>query len=253
MQMKKIVAIGGGTNSFRVVGKKIETTSIDQEIIQLSGKQNPQVLFIPTAMSDAEEYIQAFVNYFGQLGCRVDSLLLIRESALYQEISKKIFSADIIYVGGGNTLMMMRLWRKFGIDVLLKQAYERGVVMSGVSAGAICWFELGNSDSRKFKNPEADYIKVRGLGLVKALVCPHYDGEADRQISLKKMMKKTAGVAIALDDFCAIEIIDDRYRVLSSRQGGQAYKVYWNKNQFFHEAIALSRDFMLLEQLIRKR
>ena len=89
-------------------------------------------------------------------------------------------SADIIYVGGGNILKMMTLWRKLKVDELLNEARAKGIILCGISAGSICWFNYGNSDSRKFKNPNADYIKVTGLGFINAIHCPHYDTESKR-------------------------------------------------------------------------
>ena len=77
-----------------------------------------------------------------------------------------ILGADIVYIGGGNTLAMMKRWRELGIDKLLKIAYKRDIVLSGLSAGSICWFKQGLSDSRRFRNPKADLIKVTGIGLI---------------------------------------------------------------------------------------
>src|SRR5580692_2484004 len=139
---KAIVAIGGG--QIRTRG----TAPIDREIIRLTNKTRPKFLFIPTASSDSEAYWKHIQEYFGGfLKCRTDVLFLIKEQPANHEIGSKIASADIIYVGGGNTLLMMRLWRRLGIDKLLKSAYERGTVLSGISAGSICWFDSGHSDS----------------------------------------------------------------------------------------------------------
>jgi dipeptidase E len=133
---------------------------------------------------------------------------------------------------------MMTIWRRLGVDILLKQAHEKGTIMCGLSAGSICWFRYGNSDSRRFNNPAADLIKVSGLNLINVLHCPHYDVEKDRKPDLKKMMKKSPGlVAIALDNNCAIEILDDTYRVISARDMAMAYRVYWKRGVFREELI----------------
>jgi dipeptidase E len=157
---KAIVAIGGG--NVRTRG----TAAIDREIIRLSGKKYPKLLFIPTASSDAERYWNNVRQYFGGfLKCRTGVLFLLRECLSKKQIRGKILTADIVYVGGGNTLMMMRVWRRLGVDRILKQAYEKGIVLSGMSAGSICWFESGHSDSMSFYNPKKwKYIKVKGLG-----------------------------------------------------------------------------------------
>ena len=124
--------------------------------------------------------------------------------------------------------------------------------MSGLSAGSICWFKWGNSDSRKFKDKNAPLIRVRGLGFINALHCPHYDIEKDREKELKIMMKKTAGVSIALDNCAAIEIVNDSYRILSSKATANAYRVFWKKNKYFKEVITKSTAFKPLAILLKK-
>ena len=249
--MKKIIAVGGG--EIGRPGYPVETTEIDQEIIRLSGKEHPKLLFIPTASSDSESYYEAIVEHFGnRLDCQTDVLYLIRDKPIIKEIKEKIFRSDIVYVGGGNTSKMMRIWRQTGVDVILCQAYEKGLVLSGMSAGAICWFRWGNSDSRRFTNPDADLIRVTGLGLINALYCPHYDVEKDRKPDLKKLMYKVPGIAIAVDNCCAIEVIDNKYRIISSKPSANAYKIYWSKGRFFEKLIDKKEVFETLENLLNK-
>jgi len=249
--MKKIVALGGG--EIGRPGYPIETTEIDKEIIRLSGKANPKLLFIPTASDDSESYYEAVKKHFGErLGTSTDVLYLIRERPAKKEIEGKILRSDIIYVGGGNTSRMMRIWRSSGTDQILRQAYEEGKVLSGISAGAICWFRWGNSDSRILANPDADLIRVTGLGLVNALFCPHYDVEKNRKPNLKKMMQKVSGVAIAVDNCWAIEILGDKYRIISSKSSANAYKVYWSRGRIFEEIIKEKKEFEPLINLLKK-
>lgn len=247
----KILAIGGG--EIGRPGFKTETVKIDKEIIRLSGKTRPKVLFIPTASSDSEGYVNVVQKYFGKkLGCQVESLLLLNNKISNKEIEKKVFNSDILYVGGGNTLKMMNVWRKRGLDKIIKKAVARGVVLSGVSAGAICWFKYGSSDSRRFHNPKADLIRVSGLGFVDALLCVHYDIEKDRKPDLKKLMKKTPGVAIAVDNCCSIEVVDKDYRIVSSKNSANAYKVYWKNGKYFEQIIKKDKKFQPLEILLQK-
>ena len=249
--MGNIVALGGG--EIGRPGYPVETTAIDEEIIRLSGKNKPDLLFIPTATNDSETYIAAIQNQFGKrLGCKIDTLRLISDNLRYWEIKKKVSDADIIYVGGGNTLRMMKRWRKTGLDRILMEAYEKGTILSGLSAGAICWFRYGSSDSRKFKNPEASLIRVRGLDLIHGLFCPHYDVEPDRKPHLKALMKNTAGIGIAVENCCAIEIVDDNYRILTSKDGSRAYKVYWYRGKFCEEKIDQKEEFSPLSLLTTK-
>ncbi|KKQ04404.1 MAG: Peptidase E [Candidatus Moranbacteria bacterium GW2011_GWE2_36_40] len=249
--MRKIIAIGGG--EIGRTGVKNETLSIDREIIKLSGKSNPKLLFIPTASGDAAGYINSIENHFGKkLGCKVDSLELISKKYTKKELEDKVLKTDIIYVGGGNTLKMMKVWRKFGVDVLLEKAMKKGVVLSGLSAGSICWFRYGNSDSARFgKNKTASMIRVKGLDMIPALHCPHYDIEKGREESLKEMMKKNTGVAIAIDNCCAIEIIGDQYEILKSKKTANAYKIYWKGGKYFKELILAKKNLQLLDELLK--
>jgi dipeptidase E len=246
----KIVAIGGG--EIGRPGYPIETTEIDQEIINLTGKKNPNLLFLPTASGDSGGYVEVVNNYFGKrFGCKIDVLYLLNGRPEEKELEEKFSNTDIIYVGGGNTLKMMQVWRKHGIDELIKKAGDKGVVLSGVSAGAVCWFEYACSDSRIMNNPNADYIKVKGLGFIKGILCPHYGFEPARKMGLKKMIQKSSGMAIALDNCCALEIVDDKYRLVKSKKTAKAYKCFWKNGQYFEEEIiaeALSPQRELFSQ-----
>ena len=244
--IKKIIAIGGGNV------RKNETLLIDQEIVSVSGKKEPKLLFIPTASLDDVAYIKIIDEHFTKLGCVVDTLCLITQRPSLDEIGTKVMAADIIYVGGGNTLRMMNLWRKLGIDKLLIAAQSQGKVLCGISAGSICWFSAGNSDSRKFKNPQADYIKVTGLGIIEALHCPHFDSESERKQSLKKMLKNYPGVAIALEDCTALQIVGDAYRILKNKPDSKAYKIYWQAGVFHEESISIQENFRALSGLLKK-
>ena len=249
--MRKIVAIGGGSIGFGAA--KPEVMPISLEIIQLSGKKAPRLLFIPTASSDDKAYVRAVQNHFGnKLGCRVDTLFLLKQPPKFMEIGIRIKRSDIIYVGGGNTLVMISRWKKLGVIRLLKEAGEKGKVLCGPSAGAICWFRQGNSDSRKFRNPKAKLIKVTGLGFIDALACPHYDVEKDRKPELKEMMRKTRGIAIAIDNCAALEVVEDKYRVVTSKPKAGVYKVYWSKGVYFQEKLPIDKAWRLLSQMLTK-
>lgn len=249
--MLKIVAIGGG--EIGRPGFPIETTQIDKEIIRLTGKNKPRLLFIPTASSDSETYYEVVQKYFGKkLGCKVDVLYLTKQKLSKKVLQQKILNTDIIYVGGGNTLKMMNIWRRLGVDKLIKQASRKGIVLSGVSAGSICWFKNGCSDSRKFTSGSTKAIKVAGLELINALHCPHYDFEKNRKNDLKNIMKKTTGVAIALDNCCAIEIVDKNYRILCSKKNAKAYKCYWKNGTYHEEEIPKQSDFSSHKELLEK-
>lgn len=223
--MFTIVAIGGGEL------KDLETLPIDRTIVKLARKKRPKALFIPTASNDALGYWEAFRGVYGQkLGCEVDVLFLVRERLSKKQIETKIFAADIVYVGGGNTPRMLRVWKKYGVDVILRKAYEEGVILSGLSAGAIAWFRYGLSHSRRLmKNgrSEESFMRVAALGVLPFTVSPHHIREKKlRNLGIEEMMKRTPGVALALDDNSAILVQDNRYEILRSKTGAGISKVF---------------------------
>lgn len=252
MLTRHIISIGGG--SIRAARKRPpQTTAIDEAIVRATGKRRPRALFIPTASRDDEDYRDAFVEQYGKrLGCRVEQLLLECDRPSRKLLRERILNADLIYVGGGNTLRMMKLWRQLGVVRYLNQARKSGCVQAGLSAGAICWFRYGNSDSRSYSNPDdATLIRVSGLDYVNATCCPHYDAEKNREPDLRHMMTRTPGVAVALDNCAAIEIKDDQYRILTSKRGAHAYRVYWSAGDYYKER--LKGGWQLLAELTDKR
>ncbi len=230
-----------------------QTSLIDQSIVQQVNRKSPKVLFVPTASEDNVDYCKAFRNqYEKRLGCFVQELLLYRNRPSNKKIQMLISQSDIIYVGGGNTLRMMKLWRQLGVDKVLDKARKRGALLCGLSAGAICWFRQGNSDSRKFKDESnKTLIKVTGLNYADLLMCPHYDVEKHRQPALKAMMKTTQGVAIGLENCAALHIKDDQYRLLSSKKNKKAYLIYWQHGEYVKQALMPSDNFQSLIELTK--
>ena len=145
-----------------------------------SKKENPNFLFIPTASKDAQAYVKIIDKLYGELGCKTDTLYLSNVEVDKEEVNQKIENADIIYVGSGNTQYMMKIWEEYSVDKALIRAYKSGKVLSGLSAGSICWFIAGHSDSEFIEGVEKPKpIWVKGLGIIPYLHCPHYD-EPDR-------------------------------------------------------------------------
>ena len=234
-----IVAIGGG--NIRIG----ETRRIDERVVELSGKTRPQVLFIPTASLDRAEYIEAFRRmYEAQLGCRVEVLALYADRPSAARMRHMVAAADIIYVGGGNTLRMMMLWRRLGVDGLLRNAHRSGTVLAGSSAGGICWFDGGHSDSRSFSAAGEPwrYIRVRGLGLLHAVFCPHYHTE-QREESVRAMVARSGGVVIACDNCTAVETADGQWRVYRSRRIGRAYRIVRQRTEVAVERLPADHVF----------
>ena len=249
--MGKIVAIGGGDM------RSLETLAIDEEVVRLTGTAHPRALFIPTASYDSVDYWEAFHNVYGEeLGCATDVLYLLGNVAPSKDVEEQILSSDLIYVGGGNTLKMMRRWRKLGVDRILQRAYAKGIVLAGVSAGAICWFSHGHSDSMAFYHPDDwSYIRVKGMGLVDALACPHYDGETagvKREQDFKQMVKKQGGMGIAIDNCCALELVDNEFRVITSRPGPGVYRVFRTRRDIAVEQVQQKQSFTPISTLLQR-
>ena len=248
--MRKIVAIGGGEM------RSLETLAIDEEVLRLARTARPRALFIPTASYDSVDYWEAFQHVYGEeLGCATDVLYLLENVPPSENIEEQILSSDLIYGGGGNTLKMMRRWRKLGVDGMLERAYAKGIVLAGVSAGAMCWFSHGHSDSMAFYHPDDwSYIRVRGMGLIHAFACPHYDGETagvKREQDFQQMVKKQGGMGVAIDNCCARELVDEEFRVITTRPGPGVYRVYRACGGVAVEQVPQKPDFTAISTLLQ--
>ena len=152
---------------------------LDNYILKSSGKGKPKVCFIPTAGGDAQWRIDNFYDCFEKKKCAASHLSLFRGET--GKIEKLILSQDILYVGGGNTRNMLVLWKEWKLDTAIIKAYQNGTVLAGVSAGSICWFEQGLTDSIP-----KQLTKIDCLGILKGSNCPHFDGEPKRRPTFKK-------------------------------------------------------------------
>jgi dipeptidase E len=220
VQALKLVAIGGGEI------RTGETLPFDREIIAFTGVPRPRALFIPTASKDSEGYWQVFKRVYGeQLGWTTDVLRLISDHPATAVARAQIDQADLIYVGGGNTRSMLEVWRREGTDRLLLDAAAQGKVLCGLSAGALCWFRYGNSDAPIIEgSATSKTMRVDGLGLVDAALCPHLVSEPFRRDEFSAMMETTPTVGIGLHDHCALQVHGDRYRLLATRDGACAQR-----------------------------
>jgi len=229
----------------------VETTPMDKLIVESTGKKNPSVLLITTpsedGQHDVELYVKAFKNQYKNLGASIEILKLIQEQPSMDIVRTKIRNADAIYVSGGNTYLMIETWQKLGVDKLLRQAFESGTTMSGLSAGAVAWFSDATSNSFYTGRP----IRVKALGWVNALICPHYDLEQFRQEPFKEMLKSTPEiVGLAVDEHAAIEIVDDSFRIHSFGSGGRVQKCYWNNGEYHTEVVGIRNSFAPLSDIL---
>ena len=217
--MKQIIALGGGGFSMEP-----ENPLLDLYVLNQSDKINPKICFIPTASGDSDNYISRFNNFFEKQNCDPSHLSLFKPPT--RDLESFILEKDIIYVGGGNTKNLLVLWKEWGLDSIIKKAWELGIVLAGISAGSICWFEEGVTDSY---GDELESLKC--LGLLKGSNCPHYVRESKRRVSYQELVAKgkiTSGYAA--DDGVALHYIDQKIsNIVSSRPNAKAYKVYFDK------------------------
>ena len=197
MLSKNIVAIGGGG-----FGRSLGELKIEKYITSLVKKDRPKICFIPTASGDNSLYKLNFYRAFSKLDCITSHIDFFSRT---ENLENKILSQDIIYVGGGNTKSMLAVWKEWNLESILKSAYERGIVMSGVSAGAICWFDKGITDSFAEKLEILDC-----LGFVNGVACPHFDEEKEREPFVNEIIEsQRINSCICIEGNCAFHIKND--------------------------------------------
>jgi peptidase E len=208
-----IVAMGGG--GFLMD----ETPLLDDFILSLAGRVRPHVLFVPTASGDSPSIVARFEAAFEDRAEMSVLSLFVRDG----ELRDALADVDVVYVGGGNTANLIAIWRLHGLDEVLREAAARGVILAGVSAGALCWFESGVTDSF---GPALAPLHG-GLGFLAGAFSPHYDGDPGRRPMLQRLIADgTLPDAWAADDGCALVFRDGALAdVVTSRPGARAYRV----------------------------
>jgi peptidase E len=208
---KRIFAVGGWKTSK-------EALPLMRFFIGLTGKQNPKVCLLPTASGDSAESIVAYYDVMNQLDCRPRHLRLFQPSRV-DDFEAVLMDMDAIYVGGGNTLNMLAIWKAQGIDRVLQKALNKGIVLGGASAGMICWFEQGCSDFKPGKLSALD-----GLGWLPGSACPHYDLEKRRTAYADLVLAGDLKDGIACEDGVgALYENGKRTRVVSSLPKARAH------------------------------
>jgi peptidase E len=213
MAERHIIALGGGGFSD---GKSL---AVDRYALRQARRARPRVAFVGTASGDAESYRTRFMDAFAGLDCEPTHLPLFRRTP---ELRDFVLEQDVIYVGGGNTRSMLAVWREWGLPQLLREAWQAGSVLTGISAGALCWFEQGVTDSG------ADTLyAIDGLGFLLGSCCPHYDGEADRRPGYRALLESgKIAPGLAIDDEAALHFVgDDLLQVVCTDTGSTAYRL----------------------------
>ncbi len=189
-----------------ITGGAFNTTYINY-LAELTGKERPRICYIPTASGDNERGINRFYEYCASLNVEPVVMRVWIASYRQKESWEEILSnVDAVMVGGGNTLNMLAIWKAQGIDVALRNAYEKGVVMSGGSAGSLCWFTGGTTDSR----PKELSI-VHGLGYIQKSHCPHYNSEESRRpLYHNNILNGVLQEGYAVDDRAGLLFINEQ-------------------------------------------
>lgn len=217
MSDKIIVAIGGGEI------KDKTTLKIDEHIAMLAktraGDKRAVALFLGTASHDYMPYFNSFrKTYTSVFDIKAEVALTVYKKTEEDKLKEKFLSADMIYVGGGDTVFMLSDWKENGITKLLKDAYERGVIIAGLSAGAVCWFEKMYTDSFSSGNGDK-YSVYDGLGFLKGFACPHYNERAE---DFDKLLVQEKQEAFCMENDAAI-VFKNGTAAYSISSGGKAY------------------------------
>lgn len=255
---KKIVAIGGGENGRLLengVATSYETEIIDKEIIKLTRKEKPNYLFINHAMCFSIEVQESYYNvmkkiYGDRFGCNCKHL---NSNDLNNKkiVDDLVEWADIIYEGGGDTEAMIELWLETGFDKVLHKAWQNGKVICGISAGAVCWFKECNSE---YFNEANKFNTTSCLNWFDLFATPHCD-EKGRLSSTKSQLKKTKQIGIALSNKAAIEIIDDKYKILLNKLDDKepyVLKTYWKNGKYYEKRLTNENELLLIDTLYSK-
>ncbi len=226
--------IGGGD-----IGRadtKYETKEIDEEIVKISGKDKPNFLFIGLASSFGDSYYKVIKDIYKNLGCETGKIS--NKTLTHMEVvEQKIKSADIIYIGGGDTVKLVKVLKENGMDVLLKEAGNNGCVLAGISAGAITYCKYGLSDVEIMNNISDNYVKVDGIGILDYMFVPHFSSDPKKKLDLENVLKENESInAICVDNCAALKIVDDKIEIIKSNNNAKVYKAYF-KNELKLEEI----------------
>jgi dipeptidase E len=225
--MSDIIAIGGAAFS-----AEPRNLALDKYILDQSGKARPKVLMIPTATGDNAEYVAKFYAAYAALDARPAHLPFFYRTPDLREL---VMAQDVVFVGGGNTKSMLAVWREWGFPEILQEASAAGVVLGGVSAGAICWFEQGVTDSWAGR-----LQPLECMGWLPGSCCPHYDGEVERRPAYHSLMLEGhIQPGYAIEDGVAAHFKNGKLeRIVSKREGSRAYYVSADGGKIKEDALA---------------
>jgi peptidase E len=214
--MRTIFAMGGGGFTMEP-----DNAVLDEYILGLARRPVPRVCFLPTASGDPLDHITRFYEAFSDLPCEPTDLSLFRLGRRPVDLRALLHAQDVVYVGGGSMRNMLAIWRVHELDAILRECWARGIVLAGLSAGAMCWFRAGITKSRGRAEP------VAGLGLLPGSLSVHYDGEPERRpVYLEAVASGAVPEGFGADDGVGLLFRDGRLeRVVSSRPAAGCVRV----------------------------
>ena len=232
---KIIVAIGGGEI------KNKTTLKIDGYVAELAkkhaGDKRANALFIGTASHDSMPYFNSFrKTYTSVYDIKAEVALIVYGEMNIERIAEKINNADCLYIGGGDTVYMLEKWKETGLDKLIIDAYNRGVIIAGLSAGAICWFTDMYTDYEIMRGQSSEYVLKKGLGILKGTMCPHFD-EREEDF-FRAVEKENIQDAYAVENDCALVFKNGQLCEVVS-ENKSAYVVKYDGNSVTKEKIVL--------------
>ena len=223
---RRIVAVGGGGFV------STPDSPLNSYVLGLARRPRPRICYVPTAGGDSLPAVAAFYRACTKLDCEPTDLPLFVRSG--EDLPTKLLDQDVIWVGGGNTANLLAVWRVHGVDRAMREAWEAGIVLAGASAGMICWFEAGITDSF---GPELAPLDD-GLGFLPGSACPHYDGEDRRRPVYREAVAAGFPAGYAADDHAAlrfdgVELADG----VTAREGASPWRVALDPGEVVERAL----------------
>jgi dipeptidase E len=213
---KQIVAFGGG-------GFSMESGNplLDDYVMGLTRAERPRVCFLPSASGDADHYIVRFYRAFSAHRCEASHISLFRREQGPEDLRRHLLSQDLIYVGGGSVISLLGVWRAHGIDVILREAWEAGVILAGLSAGSLCWF------AEAVTGFHGEPQRLEGIGLLPFSNCVHYEPrKSSRRESYHRFLREGMRGGYAAEDGAALHFVDQELsRVVASRPQARGYRL----------------------------
>jgi peptidase E len=212
---RQIVAFGGG-------GFSMESGNplLDEYVLGLCRKEKPRVCFLPSASGDADHYVVRFYRAFPADRCESSHISLFRREQGPADLRAHLLAQDLIYVGGGSVVSLLGVWRAHGLDQILREAWEAGVVLCGLSAGSLCWFAEAHSGFHGAPR------RIEGLGLLPFSNSVHYEPGSDHGLAYHGLLQEGMRAGYAAQDGAALHFVGaELNQVVASRPESHGYRL----------------------------